>query len=164
MIKNILIEFKKFAMRGNVMDMAVGIIIGAAFGKIVDSLVKDIIMPPLGWLMGRVDFANKYWILPVNDVNGPFPSLDAAQKAGAVTVNWGLFVNAVISFLIVAFAVFMLIKAMNTLQSKLEAKEKKEAAAAAPTTKVCPYCCTDIPVDATRCPHCTSELDTKKKK
>ena len=151
-------------MRGNVLDMAVGIIIGAAFGKIVDSLVKDIIMPPLGWMMGKVDFANKYWILPVGDVKGPFASLDAAQKAGAVTVNWGLFVNAVISFLIVAFAVFMLIKAMNTLQAKLEAKEKKEAAAAAPSTKVCPYCCSDIPVAATRCPHCTSELDTKKKK
>ena len=150
-------------MRGNVLDMAVGIIIGAAFGKIVDSLVKDIIMPPLGWMMGKVDFANKYWILPVGDVKGPFASLDAAQKAGAVTVNWGLFVNAVISFLIVAFAVFMLIKAMNTLQAKLEAKEKKEAAAAAPSTKVCPYCCSDIPVAATRCPHCTSELNTKKK-
>ena len=145
-------------MRGNVMDMAVGIIIGAAFGKIVDSLVKDIIMPPLGWLMGKVDFANKYWILPVNDHQGPYPSLDAAQKAGAVTVNWGLFVNAIISFLIVAFAVFLLIKAMNTLQSKLEAKEKKEAAAAAPTTKVCPFCCTEVPLAATKCPHCTSVL------
>jgi len=90
-----------------------------------------------------------------------FKLVDAAQKAGAVTVNWGLFVNAIISFLIVAFAVFMLIKAMNTLQSKLEAKEKKAAAAAAPTTKVCPYCCTEIPVDAKRCPHCTSELKKK---
>ena len=159
-----LIEFKKFAMRGNVMDMAVGIIIGAAFGKIVDSLVKDIIMPPLGWLMGKVDFANKYWVLPVSDVKGPFPSLDAAQKAGAVTVNWGLFVNAVISFLIVAFAVFMLIKTMNTLQAKLEAKEKKEAKAAAPTTKVCPFCCSEIPLAATKCPHCTSDLAATKKK
>ena len=164
MFKNMLTEFKKFAMRGNVMDMAVGIIIGAAFGKIVDSLVKDIIMPPLGWLMGKVDFANKYWTLPVNDVKGPFPSLDAAQKAGAVTINWGLFVNAVISFLIVAFAVFMLIKAMNTLQAKLEAKEKKEAKAAAPTTKVCPFCCSEIPLAATKCPHCTSDLETAKKK
>ena len=164
MIKNILVEFKKFAMRGNVMDMAVGIIIGAAFGKIVDSLVKDIIMPPLGWLMGRVDFANKYWVLPVNDVQGPFASLDAAQKAGAVTVNWGLFVNAIISFLIVAFAVFMLIKAMNTLQTKLEAKEKKEAIAAAPKTKVCPFCCSEIPVGATKCPHCTSALTSTPKK
>ena len=158
MIKNILVEFKKFAMRGNVMDMAVGIIIGAAFGKIVDSLVKDIIMPPLGWLMGRVGFANKYWVLPVNDVKGPFASLDAAQKAGAVTVNWGLFLNTIISFIIVAFAVFMLIKAMNTLQSKLDAKEKKEAAAAAPVTKICPFCCSEIPLAAKKCPHCTSDL------
>ena len=164
MIKNILTEFKKFAMRGNVMDMAVGIIIGAAFGKIVDSLVKDIIMPPLGWAMGKVDFANKYLTLIEGKTTpGPYESLDAAQKAGAITINYGIFLNTIISFLIVAFAVFMLIKAMNTLQAKLEAKEKKEAAAAAPTTKVCPYCCTEIPVNATRCPHCTSELDTKKK-
>ena len=164
MIKNMLIEFKKFAMRGNVMDMAVGIIIGAAFGKIVDSLVRDIIMPPLGWLMGRVDFANKYWILPVNNVQGPFASLDAAQKAGAVTVNWGMFLNTVISFIIVAFAVFLLIKAMNTVQAKLEAKEEKEAAKAAPTTKTCPYCCTEIPLGATRCPHCTAELGKSSRK
>ena len=158
-----LLEFKKFAMRGNVMDMAVGIIIGAAFGKIVDSLVKDIIMPPLGWAMGKVDFANKYWTLPVNDVKGPFASLDAAQKAGAVTVNYGLFLNTIISFLIVAFAVFMLIKAMNTVQAKLEAKEKAEEKAAAPTTKTCPYCCSEIPLAATRCPHCTSALVDSKK-
>ena len=165
MFKNILVEFKKFAMRGNVMDMAVGIIIGAAFGKIVDSLVKDIIMPPLGWAMGKVDFANKYLTLIEGQTTpGPYPSLDAAQKAGAVTINYGIFLNTIISFLIVAFAVFLLIKGMNTLQAKLEAKEKKEAAAAAPTTKVCPFCCTDIPVAAKRCPHCTSELDTHKKK
>ena len=160
-----MVEFKKFAMRGNVMDMAVGIIIGAAFGKIVDSLVKDIIMPPLGWAMGKVDFANKYLTLIEGQTTpGPYPSLDAAQKAGAVTINYGIFLNTIISFLIVAFAVFLLIKGMNTLQAKLEAKEKKAAAAAAPTTKVCPYCCSDIPLAATRCPHCTSELDTKKKK
>ena len=165
MIKNILIEFKKFAMRGNVMDMAVGIIIGAAFGKIVDSLVKDIIMPPLGWAMGKVDFANKYITLIEGQTTpGPYASLDAAQKAGAITINYGLFLNTIISFLIVAFAVFMLIKAMNTLQAKLEAKEKKDDAAAAPTTKACPYCCSEIPVGATRCPHCTSELDSHKKK
>ena len=152
-------------MRGNVMDMAVGIIIGAAFGKIVDSLVKDIIMPPLGWAMGKVDFANKYLTLIEGQTTpGPYPSLDAAPKAGAVTINYGIFLNTIISFLIVAFAVFLLIKGMNTLQAKLEAKEKKEAAAAAPTTKVCPFCCTDIPVAAKRCPHCTSELDTHKKK
>ena len=161
-MKNILIEFKKFAMRGNVMDMAVGIIIGAAFGKIVDSLVKDIIMPPLGYLMGQVDFANKYVTLIDGSVAGPYASLDAAQKAGAVTINYGLFLNTIISFIIVAFAVFMLIKAMNTVQAKLDAKEEKEAKAAAPTTKVCPYCYTDIPVKATKCPHCTADLtDTK---
>ena len=152
-------------MRGNVMDMAVGIIIGAAFGKIVDSLVKDIIMPPLGWLMGRVDFANKYWTMLDGPTQpGPYASLDAAQKAGAITINYGQFLNTIISFIIVAFAVFMLIKAMNTLQAKLEAKEKKEAAAAAPTTKVCPFCCSEIPLAATRCPHCTSELGSAKKK
>ena len=165
MFKNILVEFKKFAMRGNVMDMAVGIIIGAAFGKIVDSLVKDIIMPPLGWAMGKVDFANKYWtVLDGQTTPGPYESLDAAQKAGAITINYGLFLNALLSFIIVAFAVFLLVKAMNTLQAKLDAKEKREAAAAAPTTKVCPYCCTEIPVDAKRCPHCTSELAVAKKK
>lgn len=165
MIKNILIEFKKFAMRGNVMDMAVGIIIGAAFGKIVDSLVKDIIMPPLGYLMGQVDFANKYiTLIDGKTVAGPYASLDAAQKAGAVTINYGLFLNTIISFLIVAFAVFLLIKAMNTLQAKLDDKEKKEATAAAPTTKTCPYCCSEIPLAATKCPHCTSDLDVKKKK
>ena len=163
-MKKILMEFKKFALRGNVMDMAVGIIIGAAFGKIVDSLVKDIIMPPLGYLMGQVDFANKYITLIDGSVAGPYASLDAAQKAGAVTINYGLFLNTVISFIIVAFAVFMLIKAMNTVQAKLEAKEAKEAKTAAPTTKKCPYCCSEIPLDATRCPHCTSALETTKKK
>ena len=162
MIKNILIEFKKFAMRGNVMDMAVGIIIGAAFGKIVDSLVKDIIMPPLGYLMGQVDFANKYVTLIDGTMPGPYPSLDAAQKAGAVTINYGLFLNTIISFVIVAFAVFMLIKAMNTVQAKLDAKEAKEAKAAAPTTKACPYCCSVIPVAATKCPQCTSDLATSR--
>ena len=165
MIKNMLIEFKKFAMRGNVMDMAVGIIIGAAFGKIVDSLVKDIIMPPLGYLMGQVDFANKYiTLIDGKTVPGPYASLDAAQKAGAVTINYGMFLNTIISFVIVAFAVFMLIKAMNTVQAKLEAKEEKAAAAAAPTTKLCPYCCTEIPLGATRCPHCTAELAKGRKK
>lgn len=159
-MKGIFAEFKKFALRGNVMDMAVGIIIGAAFGKIVDSLVKDIIMPPLGYLMGKVDFANMYLTI----VGDEYPSLAEAQKAGAVTVNYGLFLNTIISFIIVAFSVFLLIKIMNTVQSKLEAKEAKEAAEAAPTTKKCPFCCTEIPLDATRCPNCTSELETAKKK
>lgn len=158
MIKKMLIEFKKFAMRGNVMDMAVGIIIGAAFGKIVDSLVKDIIMPPLGYLMGQVDFANKYITLIDGKVAGPYASLDAAQKAGAVTINYGLFLNTIISFVIVAFAVFMLIKAMNTLQAKLETKKED----AAPTTKRCPYCCSEIPLNAVKCPYCTSDVGKKK--
>ncbi len=156
MIKNILTEFKKFAMRGNVMDMAVGIIIGAAFGKIVDSLVKDIIMPPLGYLMGQVDFTNKYiTLVDGKTVPGPYVSLDAAQKAGAVTINYGMFLNTIISFIIVAFAVFMLIKAMNTLQTKLDKEEKKPAA---PTTKSCPYCCSEIPLHAKKCPCCTADL------
>lgn len=163
-MKKILIEFKKFAMRGNVMDMAVGIIIGAAFGKIVDSLVKDIIMPPLGYAMGQVDFANKYITLIEGKMSpGPYASLDAAQKAGAVTINYGIFLNTIISFLIVAFAVFMLVKLMNTLQAKWDVQEAKEAKAAAPTTKKCPYCCSEIPVAATKCPYCTADLKKGRK-
>jgi len=143
-------EFKTFAMRGNVIDMAVGIIIGAAFGKIVDSLVNDIIMPPLGWILGRVDFSKLYLVLP--DYDGKFvhyKSLSAAQAAGAVTVNYGQFINTVISFLIVAFAVFLLIKGINKLQ-------KPETPAA--TTKECPYCFSQVDLRATKCPHCTSNL------
>ncbi len=144
MIKNFLNEFKKFAMRGNVMDMAVGIIIGAAFGKIVDSMVKDIIMPPIGLILGKVDFSDLKVVL-----------------AEDVSINYGAFINNVISFIIVAFAVFILIKAVNKLQEKVIKQEAEEAAAAAPTTKKCQFCCTEIPVDATRCPHCTSELKKK---
>ncbi len=156
MLKNALNEFKKFALKGNVLDMAVGIIIGASFSKIVDSLVKDVLMPPLGLLLGKVDFSNLYVKLMDGSVPGPYASLDAAQKAGAVTINYGLFLNAMISFIIVAFAVFLLIKAINTLREKMEAKEAK--APVPPSEKVCPYCCSQIPVGATRCPHCTSEL------
>lgn len=163
-MKNFINEFKKFAMRGNVIDMAVGIIIGAAFGKIVDSLVKDIIMPPIGMLMGKVDFTNLFVVLHDGAVAGPYISLEAAQNAGAVTMNIGMFLNALISFIIVAFAVFILIKAINTLQEKMLASEKKEEAAAAPTTKKCPFCCTEIPLDACRCPNCTSEIPAKKTK
>ncbi len=154
----ILAEFKKFAMRGNVLDMAVGIIIGAAFGKIVDSLVKDMIMPPLGILLGKIDFANLFFVLQDGKIPGPYASLSAATSAGAVTLNVGTFMNTIISFIIVAFAVFLLIKGMNTLQAKLDAKEK----AAEPTTKDCPYCCSKIALAATRCPNCTSELKGKK--
>lgn len=133
-------------MRGNVIDMAVGIIIGAAFGKIVDSMVKDVIMPPIGVLLGKVDFSDLKLML--ND---------------EVAINYGMFINNVISFIIVAFAVFILIKAINTLQEKMVAAEKKEEAKAAPTTKKCPYCCSEIAIAATRCPHCTSELEVAKK-
>ena len=154
-------EFKKFIMRGNVMDMAVGIIIGAAFTKIVNSLVSDIIMPPLGLLLGSVDFSNWYLVLkhPASDT-GHYASLAAAQAAGATTINIGLFINSIISFLIVAFAVFLLIKFMNKLQEesgKLIGGGEEEAEA--PTTKVCAYCFTDIPIKAVRGPDCTSYLD-----
>lgn len=148
-------EFKTFAIKGNVIDMAVGIIIGAAFGKIVDSMVKDIIMPPMGWLMGRVDFANLYFTLP--NYEGQivkYPSLEAAQAAGAVTINYGLFINTLISFIFVAFAVFLLIKFIN----KLRAATQKEIEEAAPTTKTCPKCFSEININATRCPYCTSEI------
>ena len=163
MFKNALNEFKTFALKGNVLDMAVGIIIGASFGKIVDSLVKDVLMPPLGLLLGKVDFSNLYVKLLDGKVEGPYASLDAAQKAGAVTINYGLFLNALISFIIVAFAVFLLIKAINTLQEKMLANEAKAEAKAEPTTKICPYCRSEISIDASRCPHCTSELEVVKK-
>lgn len=162
MIKKFLSEFKKFAMRGNVMDMAVGIIIGAAFGKIVDSLVKDIIMPPLGMLLGKINFADRFFVLQDGSkVAGPYESLTAATNAGAITLNLGNFINTIISFIIVALAVFLLIKTMNTIQEKLERKEAKEKANAPVTTKLCPYCCSEIALDATRCPYCTSELKKK---
>lgn len=160
MLKNALNEFKKFALKGNVLDMAVGIIIGASFSKIVDSLVKDILMPPLGLLLGKVDFSNLYIKLLDGSVAGPYASLDAAQKAGAITINYGVFLNALISFTIVAFAVFLLIKAINTLRERME--EKEEKASLPPSEKVCPYCCSKIPVGATRCPCCTSELKKQK--
>lgn len=148
-------EFKTFAMRGNVIDMAVGIIIGAAFGKIIDSLVKDIIMPPLGWLLGKVDFSNLYFAMPNHGKFMHYDSLKAAQAAGAVTINYGLFINTLISFLIVAFAVFLLIKAINKLASLKAENCKKEEIA---TTKDCPYCYTTIDIRATKCPNCTSDL------
>lgn len=143
-------EFKEFAMRGNVVDMAVGIIIGAAFGAIVKSLVDDVIMPPIGMLMGNVDFGNLYVVLKEGAAAAaPYASLADAKKAGAVTINYGVFINSVISFIIVAFAVFLLIRNINRL--KLE-----EAPAA--TSKDCPFCASAIPLKAARCPHCTSEL------
>jgi len=145
-------EFKDFAMRGNVVDMAVGIIIGAAFGTIVSSLVNDVIMPPIGLLLGNVDFSNLFVVLRDGAVAGPYASLDQAQKAGAVSINYGMFINHVISFLIVAFAVFMIIRSINRL------KRAEAAPATAPTTKDCPHCLMAVPIRATRCGHCTSDL------
>ena len=143
-------EFKEFAMKGNVMDMAVGIIIGAAFGLIVASLVNDILMPPIGLLLGNVDFSNIFAVLKEGKIPGPYPSIAAAKAAGAVTMNFGLFINTIINFIIVAFAIFMVIRNINRL--------KKPAPAAAPITKDCSFCYTAIPIKATRCPNCTSEL------
>jgi large conductance mechanosensitive channel len=146
-------EFKEFAVRGNVVDMAVGIVIGAAFGTIVKSFVSDVLMPPIGLAMGGVDFSNLFLVLKAGaEAAGPYASLTAAQEAGAVTVNYGAFINTIISFVIVAFALFLVIKAMNTL------KREEPAAPAAPTTKDCPKCCTAIPIKATRCPNCTSDV------
>jgi large conductance mechanosensitive channel len=140
-------EFKNFALRGNVMDLAIGIIIGGAFGKIITSLVNDIIMPPIGLLLGKVDFSNLY----LNLSGKPFASLADAQAAGAATINYGLFLNTIIDFLIVAFIIFLIIRQVNRLTVK-------PAAPAEPSTRECPYCYTEIPVKASRCPHCTSEL------
>lgn len=147
-------EFKEFAMKGNVLDMAIGIIIGAAFGTIVKSLVADVIMPPIGLLLGNVDFSSLYILLKSGaKVAGPYASLADAQAAGAVTLNYGTFINTVVSFLIVAFSVFMVVKSINRLKRKEE-----EIPPAAPTTKSCPYCFTVISVQATKCPACTSEI------
>ena len=148
-------EFKEFAMRGNVVDMAVGIIIGAAFGTIVKSLVADVIMPPIGLLMGGVDFADLFVVIKEGaEAAAPYATLADAKAAGAVTINYGAFANTVISFIIVAFAVFMLIKGINS------AKREEEAPPAEPTEKECPHCFSKISIKATRCPHCTSELGT----
>ena len=147
-------EFREFALRGNVLDMAVGIIIGAAFSTIVNSLVNDLLMPPFGWLLGGVDFENFYLTIQAGTPPGPYLSLADAQASGAVTVNYGLFINSVISFLIVAGAMFLLIRGINRLQKSGE----EEHTPAAPTEKDCPFCFTTIPIQATRCPNCTTEL------
>ncbi|HEY9548254.1 MAG TPA: large conductance mechanosensitive channel protein MscL [Kiloniellaceae bacterium] len=141
-------EFKEFAMRGNVLDMAIGIVIGAAFGKIVSSFVADILMPPIGLLLGGVDFSNIFVTLS----GGEYASLEEAKAAGAATWNVGLFINTVIDFLIIAFAIFLVVKAINRMKRKEEA--------APPSEKPCPYCVTSIPIKATRCPHCTSQIET----
>ena len=143
-------EFKEFAMKGNVLDMAVGIVIGAAFGTIIGSLVADVIMPPIGLLLGNVDFSNLFLVLKEGKVAVPYASLAAAKAAGAVSMNIGVFINTIINFIIVAFAIFLLVKGVNRAR-----REKQEAG---PTTKECPYCISAIPIKATRCSHCTSEL------
>ncbi len=145
-------EFREFAMRGNVVDMAVGIIIGAAFGAIVKSLVDDVIMPPIGLLLGNVDFSNLFVTLKQGVTAGPYLTLADAKKAGAVTLSYGAFFNTIVSFAIVAFSVFLLVKGMNTL------KRKQEASPAPATTKECPHCLSTIPIKATKCAHCTSSL------
>jgi large conductance mechanosensitive channel len=145
-------EFKEFAMRGNVVDMAVGIIIGGAFGTIVKSLVDDVLMPPIGLALGGVDFSNFFVVLRSGSTPGPYPSLADAKTAGAVSINYGVFLNNVISFLIVAFAVFILIRSINTM------RRRGEAAPAPVTTKDCPYCASAIPLKASRCPFCTTQL------
>ena len=146
-------EFKAFAMRGNVLDMAVGIIIGAAFGTIVSSLVNDIMMPPIGIVLGNIDFKNLFLVIKEGTAAaGPYLTIDDAQKAGAVTLNYGRFVNTIITFLIVAFSVFLLVKGMNT------AKKKDVQASAVFDVKTCPHCATKIPIKAVKCPNCTSDL------
>ena len=141
-------EFKEFAMKGNVLDLAVGLIIGAAFGKIVTSFVNDILMPPLGLVIGKVDFTNLF----INLSDKPVNTLAEAKAAGAATINYGLFLNTIIDFLIVAFVIFLLIKQVNRI------KREPAPAPAVPTTKDCPYCAMAIPIPAKRCPNCTSQL------
>jgi large conductance mechanosensitive channel len=148
-------EFREFVMRGNVVDMAIGIVIGAAFGAIVKSFVDDVLMPPIGLLLGNVDFANLFITLKEGaKAAGPYASLAAAKAAGALTLNLGVFINTIISFIIIAFAVFLVIKGINRM------KREKEAPPTEPITKECPFCFTTIPIQASRCPHCTSQLQT----
>ena len=146
-------EFRAFALRGNVVDMAVGIIVGVAFGTIISSLVDNVLMPPIGLLLGGVNFSNLLAVLKVGSTAGPYATLAEAQSAGAVTINYGVFINAIVSFIIVAFAIFLVIRAINRLT------REKEAPPAEPTTKECPYCRSTIPLAATRCPQCTSQLE-----
>lgn len=148
-------DFKEFMMRGNVVDMAVGIVIGASFGGIVKSLVDDVLMPPIGLLLGRVDFTNLYLTLREGATPGPYAALAEAKKAGAVTLNLGLFANTVINFVIVGLAIFLVVRSVNRLREMNKAKEPE----AAPTTRDCPFCASSISVRAVRCPHCTSSLE-----
>lgn len=157
MLKNtrIVKEFKEFAIKGNMIDMAVGIIIGAAFGAIVSSLVADIIMPPIGLALGNVDFGNLYWVIHHGPTLGDYASLAAAQADGAVTFNYGKFIMALINFLIVAFAVFLMVRMINKMRRPKEVKPGE------PTTKECPYCKSSISIKASRCAFCTSQIEQK---
>ena len=143
-------ELRKFALRGNVLDLAIGIIIGSAFSSIVNSFVSDILMPPIGVLLGDTDFSDFF----INLSGGRYDSLAAAQEAGAATINYGLFVTTIIDFTIIALALFLIVRQVNRLQRRRKKEEPAE-----PTTKTCPFCQTEIPIEATRCPHCTSQLE-----
>jgi large conductance mechanosensitive channel len=152
-------EFKAFITRGNVIDLAVGIIIGAAFGPIINSLVKDIIMPPIGLVLGKVDFSNLYALLQKGSVAGPYTSLADAQAAGAVTINYGVFIMTIINFLIIAAVVFfVIVRPISRSKAKEAAAAASTAATVPPTTKECPFCFSTIPIKAKRCPNCTSTL------
>jgi large conductance mechanosensitive channel len=148
--KIMLAEFRKFALKGSMLDMAVGIVIGAAFGAIVTSLVNDIIMPPIGLLLGGIDFSNFFWTIKAGDPSGPYITITDAQAAGAVTINYGLFINTLISFLIIALVLFIIIRSVNNF---------RKAEEAAVTTKKCPFCISEIQIDAIRCAYCNKDLE-----
>lgn len=150
-------EFREFAVKGNAVDMAVGIVIGVAFGAIVKSLVADVIMPPIGLAIGNIDFNNLFWVLHAGAQPGPYHTLAEANKAGAVTLDYGVFINTIISFIIIAFSVFLFVRSINRIRERYE--KQPEEAPAEPVTKDCPQCCTSIPIKATRCPNCTSTLE-----
>lgn len=149
-------EFKEFAVKGSVVDMAVGIILGAAFGTVVKSLVDDVLMPPIGMATAGVDVAQLHWVIQEGAPPGPYASLEAARQAGAITINYGAFVNSVIAFAIVALALFLIIRQVNRMRRDSEDPDAKDPS---PSTKTCPWCASAIPVNARRCPQCTTELD-----
>ncbi|HVS01713.1 MAG TPA: large conductance mechanosensitive channel protein MscL [Thermoanaerobaculia bacterium] len=153
-------DFKKFALRGNVVDMAVGFTVGVAFAAIARSLVDDLLMPPISLLTGRVDFVNRFWVLRDGTAGAPpYPTLDAAREAGAVTVNWGLFVNNLLTFLLIAMAIFLLVRAVNRLEERMEERFGQEKPVPGePSDKKCSFCLSTIPYKAVRCPQCTSQL------
>lgn len=154
-MRGILKEFREFAIKGSVVDMAVGIVIGGAFGTIAKSFVSDVIMPPIGLAIGHVDFGNLFWVLAPGKQPGPYHTIAEAQRAGAVTLNYGVFIDNILSFLIVAWAVFFLVRMINRVRREFETP----AEPAVPTTKECPYCASTIPIKARRCPNCTSKLE-----